>query len=462
MTSELPSPARPPAGDRNFALTSTAPTIRGVLQSHLLLLGVLCLGLFVTGIGWALFGARLSSRAMGAEASAREVSRIWGGALLQPHPELRWRRADAATVELARGDLSRTQVKAVLDASYRRRGITEYPGYEATFEGTYTFVNPSDAAFVAFSVGLPTERDSLMLRDLRLLIDGKEDVEHTEYTPDRVVWTGTVAAGHASTFVVGYRARGLERFGYTLAPKRDRDATAERDQPIRPVSAFELDLTVRNARGTLDFPVGAMAPTLDEPVADGRHLLWKVDRLLTAFDVGVVLPDTRGVEVSLHKLTANAFWFEGLYGIGLFFVLAAASRRARALHAAGLLGAYFLFFPLTTYLAAYLSWPWALGLSFTGLSALVVVHVLRFVGRRAAMLLGLNQLFFLGAPSVAYLVPGPGGSAGTHTGLILVLAAFGALAVGLQVLGQATRWLREKEDAAPGVELVQPQLGSQV
>ena len=93
----------------------------------------------------------------------------------------------------------------------------------------------------------------------------------------------------------------------------------------------------------------------------------------------------------------------------------------------------------------------------TGLSALVVVHVLRFVGGRAAVLLGLNQLFFLGAPSVAYLVPGPGGSAGTHTGLILVLAAFGALAVGLQVLGQLTRWIREKDDTAPGIELVQPQ-----
>src|SRR2546430_421934 len=95
-------------------------------------------------------------------------------------PRCARRGRDFARVEA--GELSASDVKVALDVEYRRRGITEYPGYEAEFRGSYRFTNPSaEAAFVAFSVGLPVDRSALMLRDLVLLVDGKEDAAHTEY-----------------------------------------------------------------------------------------------------------------------------------------------------------------------------------------------------------------------------------------------------------------------------------------
>src|SRR5262249_52400770 len=140
-----------------------------------------------------------------------------------------------------------SKVDVELDAQYRRRGLVEFPGYEAKLSGTYNFANPSSAnAFIAFRIGLPVERSALMLSDLKLLVGGKEDPSHTEYAAEQIVWTGEVRGSETTVFTLEYRARGMQRFGYALA----QEGRASPDQgPVRPVSNFEMAIRVKGVTG---------------------------------------------------------------------------------------------------------------------------------------------------------------------------------------------------------------------
>ena len=412
----------------------------GLIADNLMPAAGIGLAVLALALGWSLFSDRLMQRANRADAASADESRLWGGPLLQPHPSVRWRRADAATAELSSGEIARSDVAVDLGTEYRRRGLVEFPCYEAGFDGRYDFKNPSsEPAFVAFAVGMPAKGESLMLRDLKLLVDGKEDPAHTEYTPDRVVWTGQLAGNSTGHFELAYHARGLERFGYQL-----QSACTGQGCPttaiVKPVTAFTLQMQVRGAKGQLDRVAGWMAPTSETTSPQGMQLEWSVDRLLTAMDLGVVLPDDRGISASLAKLMNNAPWFYLLYAAGLLYALASVPRRPRTVHVLGLSAGYFLYFPLATYLTTFLPWVPACGIAAAGVSALAIAHARQFVGTRAAALVALCQLFFLAVPAGAYLLP-------SHTGLVLVLAGFAVLGAGLQAAGHLARKLAD--DDAP-------------
>jgi hypothetical protein len=411
----------------------------GWLADNLLPLCVVLGSVVALSMGWELFSARLSTRAHHAEELGEDVARIWGGPLLQPHPSVQWRRADAATPELAAGEVASSHVSVDLAATYRRKGLTEYPCFDSTFEAVYEFKNPSlDPAQVAFSVGTPNKKEAQLLTDIKLLVDNREDPDNTVYSPERVVWTGRLEGGKSAHFKLAYRARGLERFGYSFAPERASGGAAT----IKPVTAFTLQMRVTGVQGELDRPAGWMSPTGVNPIPSGQELVWSVDRLLTSFDLGVVLPDNRSLSTALSHLIANAPFFYLLFALGLIYALQPLNRRARSLHLLGLSGGYFLYFPLASYLTAYLPWPTACALSLVGISALGTLHALRFIGRAVAAQVGVCHLFFLAVPAAAYLLP-------AHTGLILVVAAFVALGVALQLVGTLAERLPDEEEPAP-------------
>jgi hypothetical protein len=418
------------------------PSLKTVVSDNLTALAAVAAAAVMLSVGWEVFADRLGTRTNQAY-GGDEVSRIWGGPLRQPQPTVRWRRADAATVELASGELARSEVNVDLDVQYRRRGVAEYPCYEAKFDGQYEFKNPSpEASFVAFSVGLPVDRRALMLQEIKLLVNGREEPDATEYTPERIVWTGKVPGERTARFEVSFRARGLQRFGYFFADEKGAGQG-------KPVTAFRLAMTVKGARGALDFPVGSMSPTSDQASPQGRTMVWEVNRLLSSFDVGVELPDGRGVAVALRHLIANAPFFFLLWAFALLFALRGVSRVARALHVLGLSATYFLYFPLASYLTAYLPWAVAATLSLVAISALAVAYAWRFVGWRAGSLVALSQGFFLAVPAAAYLLP-------EHTGLILVISGFAALCVGLQIFGALVREFRDRPGPEPLQTILAP------
>jgi hypothetical protein len=442
MTPTLPRPRR------RTLLRDFTPAVLAVVASLLAL-----------AVGWSLFSDRLLSRSERASAMNLDEARLWGGPLLQPHPSVRWRRADAATASLSSGELAQSHVKVDLDTQYRRRGLVEMPCYEALFTGDYAFKNPSsEPAFVAFAVGLPVKGESLMLRDLKLLVGAApgalaEDQAHTNYSdPERIVWTGQLAGGATGHFQFSYQARGLERFGYARGGAMVCHGSGCTAEGAKPVTQFKLELNVRGARGALDRLPGWMAPTGENPGVDSTQLVWNVDRLLTVMDLGVVLPDNRGVSVAMAKLMANAPFFYLLFAVGLLYALRNVGSRARALHVLGLSGGYFLYYPLATYLTGYLPWAAACAVAFVGVTILAVLHVRQFLSGGEAAQVGLVQTFFLGAPAMAYLFP-------VHTGLILVISGFVVLGLALQAVGAMARRVVE-EPERPALPVIFPAEGS--
>jgi hypothetical protein len=213
----------------------------------------------------------------------------------------------------------------------------------------------------------------------------------------------------------------MERFGYALAR-----------EDARPVTAFHLAIVVTGARGALDFPVGSMSPTLQERKGQARLLDWQVDRLLSNFDIGVVLPDDREIMRALGRLLGMAPFFFLMFAGAALFVLRALSLRAQGLHLVSLAAAFFMYFPLASYLTTYLPWPAASAGALATIGVLCSVYALRFLERREGVLTLSSLVFFLGCPAAAYLLP-------THTGFILILAGVLALGVAMQLIGELTR-----------------------
>ena len=150
--------------------------------------------------------------------------------------------------------------------------------------------------------------------------------------------------------------------------------------------------------------------------------------MLSAFDVGLVLPDKAGLASALGRLVYNAPWFYLLYAFSVLWVMGARTAREKSLHLIGFSGAYFLYFPLATYLVAYLPWPVAAAIGTVAISGLAIAHAFRFLGAGAAMGIAACQGLFLAVPAAAYLIP-------AHTGIILVLAGFVAMALALRQVG---------------------------
>lgn len=435
-------------------MTSPAAPRPGVLVDNLVPGLAIGLAAFCVLVSLELFGNRMEARSLDARSRGDEVAQSWGGPIAQPQPQVLWRRADAATAALERGALAKTEATIGLDVSYRRKGLAEYPGYAADVDAVWSFVNPSEHAIVAaFEVPLPARREVAVLSGLSLTVDGREDARATEWKEDRVVWTGRIEGGQRVQFGLSYEARGLAQIGWKLGapptlaaiarPAWEQGEEAQPSRPLEPVQNFTLAMTVRGARGVLDFPAGSMTPTQVDLEADGTtRLVWRADRLLTALDVGVVLPDKADVAANLARLTSVAPGFFLLYAAALLVALASVNRYARALHVLGLSAAFAIFFPLAAYLTAYLPWPQAVALAFLAIAGLSIAHAWQAAGRTGALGVAGAQGFFVAVPAAAYLVP-------EHTGLLLALFAVLGLGVGLRWLGgAAAKVAREAEAAA--------------
>lgn len=452
MTPSLSSALAPPG--RSTALGSFP--WRSVVGSCLSV-GALAVALT---IGWAAFGWRLHDRERQASAEADSVSRIWGGPVAQHHPLLSFRTANAPGADFAEGVLHRTAVRADLEASYRRRGLVEYPGYEVAFDGQWTFENPQEGPIdVAFRFPLPAGSGDLMLRDLLLRVDGQLEPARTEEGTGELVWRGPMEKGQKRLFQVEYRGRGLSRFVYELG-RRGSDASRVVTAGIVP--SFRMELTVKGARESVDLPVGSMSPTAMEEANGSQRLVWDLSRMLTSLDAGVAIPDPRRASQSLGHLLSHAPFFFVLFGLAVLHAMRNVRARVRALHLLGFAAAYFLYFPLAAYLMGYMQWSLAVGLATLSIAAMGISHAQRFMGTEVMKGVAGAELFFLAVPAAAYLLP-------SHTGLILVVAGLGALGLGLRVLGEtAERWDRDDDHAerlaasAPRQAIPQPSMAQPV
>ncbi len=370
-----------------------------------------------TFLVWSMLTLRLENRTFFARNSQRtRVERIWGGNLEQPMPSIRYKSFGSDVSTLTRGELAASDIQVTLRMDYRKKGLAYYTGYNAEFTGKYTVRNPQrEKIYLSFIFPYPMQQGEGILRDVKLLVNGQEETANTEYQQNLALWTGVLDAEQAIEFTLEYHGRGLNHFIYGFEPGTQ-------------INQFTMTMQVIGARN-VDYPVSTMTPTNVETTADGATLVWTLDRSLTEFNLGVVLPDKLNVAQQISVMTRRAPAFFLLFLASVCLILKLAGRPLSLVKIGVLCAAFFLFYPLLAYLSMYMSVWLAFALAFGILGGLMFNYARIVDNLDAAFAITLAYVFYSGVTSLAALFP-------AYTGLILIIEAVALLAIVMHVLSR--------------------------
>lgn len=366
---------------------------------------------------WSVLMLRLEQRTYFAlNRQLESVKKIWGGNLEQPMPSIRYKSFGSDVSTLTRGELAASDVRVKLEMDYRKKGLAYYTGYNAEFLGKYTVKNPQkEKIYLSFIFPYPMQQGEGILRDVKLLVNGQEEPANTEYQQNLALWTGLLDAEQAIEFTLEYHGRGLNHFIYGFEPGTQ-------------INQFTMTIQVVGAHN-VDYPVSTMTPTNVETAGDGVTLVWTLNRSLTEFNLGVILPDKLNVAQQISVMTRRAPAFFLLFIASVCLILKLAGRPLSFIKIGVLCAAYFLFYPLFAYLSMYMSVWLAFALSFGILGGLMFNYARIVDTLNAAFAITLAYLFYSGITSLAALFP-------AYTGLILIIEAVVLLGVVMHVLSR--------------------------
>lgn len=379
-------------------------------------------------IGWLMLAERLEKRTHKATYyQLQSVKKIWGGNLAQPMPSVRYKRFGSDVATLSKGEIHASDISVTLKVDYRKKGLVYYTGYNAKFIGKYTIQNPeNENIYLSFIFPYPTKQGEGVLQNMKLSINGEQDLEDTEYQPNLTLWTGVLAPSDSLDITVQYDGRGLNHFEYGFEPNKQ-------------INHFRMKMDVQGARN-LDYAKSTMPPT--EPLQETSHgkiLVWKLDKALTQLNIGVVLPDKLNIEKQLFVMTYRAPVFFLLFFISLIAIIRLAGEPLNFIPITVTSIAYFLFYPLFVYLVIYLGVIFAFIISFASIGLLILNYTRLLYGIKIALAIVLAYIFYLGITSVATLLP-------TYTGLILTIEGVVLMGIIMQVLSQHTLSQKSKTE----------------
>jgi len=369
-------------------------------------------------IGWLVLADRLEKRTHKAMyKQLNSVKQIWGGNLAQPMPSMRYKLFGSDVSTLSKGKIDSSDISVIVKVDYRKKGLVYYTGYNAEFVGKYIIQNPEkENIYLSFIFPYPTQQGEGVLQNVKLLVNGKEDIEDTEYQPNLALWTGLLGPSKTLEMRVQYDGRGLNQFEYGFEPGKQ-------------INHFTLKVDVQGAKN-LDYAESTMPPTESpQETTQGKILVWKLDKALTQLNIGVILPDKLNVEKQLFIMMYRAPAFFLLFLISLAIIFRLVGESLNFIPIAITSVAYFLFYPLFAYLVIYLGVIFAFIISFGSIGLLIFNYIRILYGAKMALSIVTAYVFYLGITSLAVLLP-------TYTGLILTIEGVVLMGVIMQVLSQ--------------------------
>ncbi len=369
-------------------------------------------------IGWIMLSDRLYMRTYKAMSyQLQAVKKIWGGNLAQPMPSVRYKLFGSDVSTLNKGEVHASDIAVTLKVDYRKKGLVYYTGYNTEFNGKYTIKNPEqEKIYLSFIFPYPTQQGEGLLQNVKLLINGEEDINDTEYQPNLALWTGLLDPADTIDITVVYDGRGLNQFEYGFEPNRQ-------------INNFTMQVDVQGAKN-LDYADSIMPPTESaQETPEGKILVWKLDKALTQLNIGVILPDKLNVEKQLFVMTYRAPVFFLLFLLSVGAMLKLAGENLNFIQIAITSIAYFLFYPLFAYLLISLGVILAFSVSFGSIGLLIFNYIRILHGIKLAFAVVTAYIFYLGITSIAALLP-------TYTGLILTIEGVVLMGVIMQVLSQ--------------------------
>jgi hypothetical protein len=368
-------------------------------------------------IGWTLLAMRLQLRTdfvMYNQLSS--VMQIWGGNLEQPAPSIRYKGISSDVSTLSVADVTSSDIVVKLEVDYRKKGLVYYTGYNAAFQGKYTINNPQkEQIYLSFIFPYPMKQGQGILQDVKLLINGQEDVDNTEYQQNLILWTGALEAAKTLDMTVEYKARGLNNFVYGFEAGKH-------------INNFKMWIDVIGAQN-VDFPVSTMTPTQITEKPNGVSLLWERNSSQSQLNIGVTLPDKINIARQCQAMVERAPFFFIVFLAFLLALIKFSEIPLNFIQIAVICVAYFLFYPLLAYLSMYMDVAFSFLLSF-GIIGFLIGNYARVVYRnKIAYAIVAAYAFCLGITSLAALLP-------TYTGLILVVEGVVVVGIMMQALAR--------------------------
>jgi hypothetical protein len=219
---------------------------------------------------------------------------------------------------------------------------------------------------------------------------------------------------------IAYRSQGLDTWRYQFGSS---GAATARDFALRMHTNF----------ADIDFAENALFPSEKRRTPAGWDLTWEYKNLLTASQIGMVMPEKAqpgplAGEISMFAPVSLLFFF--------FVMLMVTAIRRIDLHPMNyffLAAAFFAFHLLLAYLVDHISIHWSFAIC-SAVSVFLVISYLRLVAglRFAALIAGGAQLVYLVLFSYAFFLRG-------YTGLAITIGAIATLFIAMQMTGRI-RW----------------------
>jgi inner membrane protein involved in colicin E2 resistance len=339
-------------------------------------------------MAWSLLGETMSNRSGAQESNLSEaVGDLWGREQTQPAPELifRWIEhqevveeiydlEEASSVQktktvsqahqLAR-EPDQSDLSVDLSLDERRKGLVWFPLYNVNFRGDYAYTHrESQSGELELVHRFPTHGgtyDAFVFE-----VNGQDVAANLERNDEGLRYSVTVAPGETIAFSIGYASRGLAHWSYRPFPASSTGV----------LENFTLSMTTDFEK--VDFPADAMSPTNKAQEEGGWALNWEFDRLITARQIGMVMPTRIQPGELGARLALSAPISLGLFFLVIYVLTMLRNLRIHAINYAFLGAAFFSFHLLFAYSADRLNVVTAF--SIAGVTSIfLVVSYLRLV-----------------------------------------------------------------------------------
>lgn len=197
--------------------------------------------------------------------------------------------------------LASTDLVVDLALDQRRKGLMWFPLYDVDFQGTWTVVPEEVPEGAQLWLTLDFPYANGVYDDFRFEVDGVEMADRHPPENGRVTIPAIPVEGQPVSFRVGYASRGMTEWTYHPT------------QGVGQLRDFELSMTTDFT--DIDYPSFALAPSAKEPTSTGWKLDWTFNRLVTAYGMGMVMPEN----VQPGELAASMS-FSAPISLGLFML----------------------------------------------------------------------------------------------------------------------------------------------
>ena len=338
----------------------------------------------------------------------KDVMDRWGTPIDQPSPSIRYVKSGSVFTALSPVALDQQKISVDAKMNYRKRGLVYFSGFDFSFNGRYLVSNPEpydiDIVFV-FPVSL--NKNKVLLSELEFLVDQEQTAIEMSDSGDKFVWTGRLRKEQTINFEVHFKGRGLDWFRYRLDPNL-------------PTRDFSLVMNIYGG-DNFDYPTGVVPAHQVEERGEMLKLAWNYPSLESGVPTGAILPSEKSFDKMISTMARRAWAPFLVFCVGLLVLGVSVNRVFRPLEAYLMAAGYGFFFVLLAYLAAFMNFYIAFGVSVGLIIGLLSFYTARLVGFKGALHLSLLLLTSLVVPNFAVVLEG-------YTGLIYTVEILAGLA----------------------------------